>query len=274
MSITPIVKYATKSFTLPDTCVRLRSMLDDPMSSIDDMAKVMSVDPSLSAKVLKLANSALFRFPSQVSSVPKALSIIGGEAAYNISMAETANLAFKSFASSNIDFKQFWHKAIMTGLIAQSLVQQKNIRGSERYFVVGILHHLSELVCATKLPEKYSIYKSRLGDDILPMHEQQAVFGFTFAKCSGFILQSWNLPESIAEPLLTTELNTDVISQFEQAVVYISAAMAHFEIGREIFEKDELSNIIIETIGLNDYEYDIIFEFAQSESIKIASVLS
>ncbi|MFC3120931.1 HDOD domain-containing protein [Agaribacter flavus] len=274
MSISPIVKYATHSFTLPDTCVRLRTMLDDPLSSIEDMAKVMSVDPSLSAKVLKLANSALFRFPAQVSSVPKALSIIGGEAAYNISMAETANLAFKSFASDNINFGEFWHKAILTGLIAKSIVQQKGIRGSERYFVVGILHHLSELVCATKLPEKYVEYKSAIAEDTVAMSLQQRFFGFTFAECSGLILKSWNLPESIYEPLLTIELTGSNLGQFEQAVVYLSAAMAQVKLGREVFDKLEIPRSVTETIGLNDYEYDIIFEFAQAESTKIASALN
>jgi HD-like signal output (HDOD) protein len=161
MSLAPLIKYANKSFTLPDTCVRLRQLLDDPRSGAREMAQVMSFDPSLSAKVLRLANSALFRFPSQITSVPKALSIIGGEAAYNISMAETANLAFKSFSSSLLDFDKFWEKSVLTGIIARSIAQQIQERGSERYFVMGILIHLSELVCATKLDEKYEQYLAK-----------------------------------------------------------------------------------------------------------------
>jgi len=180
MSIAPLIKYANKSFTLPDTCLRLRKLLDDPRAGVKEMAQVMSVDPSLSAKVLRLANSALFRFPSQITSVPKALSIIGGEAAYNISMAETANLAFRSFSSSLLGFDSFWEKSVLTGLIARCIAQQMQQRGSERFFVMGILMQLSELVCATKLEEKYKKYLTK-GAETLPLEAQKNIFGFTFS---------------------------------------------------------------------------------------------
>ena len=91
------IEYATQSFTLPDICLRLRNVLDDPRSDMDDIAALISIDPSLTAKLLRLANSALFRFPSQIESITKAVSVIGGEALYNLVLAETANIAFKHF---------------------------------------------------------------------------------------------------------------------------------------------------------------------------------
>nr|WP_136251818.1 HDOD domain-containing protein [Ningiella ruwaisensis] len=272
MSLAPIVKFASKSFTLPNTCVRLRSVLDDPKSDVEDMAKVMSLDPSLSAKVLKLANSALFRFPSQVSSVPKALSIIGGEAAYNISIAETANLAFKSFECSQINFDHFWNKAVLNGLIAKSIVQQKQIRGSERYFVLGILQNLSELVCATRLPEKYAIY-TEIKRHKLPLAAQKDVFGFTFSQCSGLILETWRLPEALYLPLKQLDYE-DVTSQsFEANVLYIAQAMSFLELGSEMFEHEMVEAKVADAIGLSEDDYDIILAFALAESQKIAAVL-
>jgi HD-like signal output (HDOD) protein len=272
MSIAPIVKFASKSFTLPDTCVRLRNVLDDPRSDIEDMAKVMSLDPSLSAKVLKLANSALFRFPSQVFTVPKALSIIGGEAAYNISMAETANLAFKSFGSAQLDFDQFWHKAILNGLVAKSLAQQKQVRGSERYFVLGILQNLSELVCATRLPEKYAVYTKVLLKK-LPLQAQIAVFGFTFAQCSGLILESWKLPDSLSAPLKQLDLVHVPTQGFDASVLYIAQAMSFLETGRGIVKHPQVDIHALDEIGLLEDDYDIIMQFALAESLKIATSL-
>ncbi|MFC4700256.1 HDOD domain-containing protein [Glaciecola siphonariae] len=272
MSTAPIVKFASKSFTLPNTCVRLRGILDDPSSDIEDMAKVMSLDPSLSAKVLKLANSALFRFPAQVSSVPKALSIIGGEAAYNISMAETANLAFKSFESAQINFDRFWHKAVLNGLIAKALAQQKQIRGSERYFVLGILQNLSELVCATRLPEKYAIYKE-IQHEKLPLQAQKDVFGFTFPECSGLILESWHLPDTLSGPLKELTLEHVPSQGFDASLLYIAQAMSHLEQGRDIRKHPAVDIRPLDEIGLKEDDYDIILEFALAESLKIAATL-
>ncbi|MGQ8364768.1 HDOD domain-containing protein [Glaciecola sp. 1036] len=273
MSLEPIVKFASKSFTLPDTCTKLRTMLDDPRASVDDIARIMSVDPSLSAKVLRLANSALFRFQNQITTVPKALGVIGGEAAYNISMAETANLAFKSFASEAIDFNQFWEKAVLGGLIAKSIAQQRQIRGSDRYFVIGILHNLSELICATRLPEKYLKYKDLL-DEYPPLEAQMTVFNFTFAHCSGLILKNWQIPESIYEALLKFSLSEDSLGNFDCAVVYASSGMAHYNLGADFIHQSSTPEILIDTIGLTDDEYDIISEFARVESLKIASALN
>ncbi|WP_371195138.1 HDOD domain-containing protein [Glaciecola sp. SC05] len=272
MSIAPIVKFASKSFTLPNTCVRLRSILDDPTSDMNDMAKVMSLDPSLCAKVLKLANSALFRFPSQISSVPKALNIIGGEAAYNISMAETANLAFKSFESSQIQFDAFWQKSILNGMLAKSIAQQKQIRGSERFFVLGILQNLSELVCATRLPDKYSMYQ-QVSQSTLPLQAQKDVFGFTFAQCSGLILESWQLPDTLSTPLMQLNLNDIVTQGFDANVLYVAQCMLFLKGAAELSKHSAVNQSALQDIGLSDDNYDMIYEFALSESHKIASNL-
>ena len=273
MSLAPLIKYANKSFTLPDTCVRLRQLLDDPRSGAREMAQVMSFDPSLSAKVLRLANSALFRFPSQITSVPKALSIIGGEAAYNISMAETANLAFKSFSSSLLDFDKFWEKSVLTGIIARSIAQQIQERGSERYFVMGILIHLSELVCATKLDEKYEQYLAK-DSESLPLETQKKIFGFTFSECSGLILEGWKLPENLYAGIQKLSLYEKQQLSKDESILYMATTMADMQQGQELLQHPEINLQAIESIGLNDYEYDIIYEFALSESSKIAQAIN
>lgn len=271
MSITPIIKYANKSFTLPDTCVRLRQVLDDPRSGSQEMAQVMSVDPSLCAKVLRLANSALFRFPSQVTSISKALSIIGGEAAYNISMAETANLAFKSFTSKHINFSEFWERSVFTGIIARSIAQQIQLRGSERFFVMGILMNLSELVCATKLEGKYINY---LKDKNLPLEAQRKNFGFTFSNCSGLIIENWRLPENLYSSMIQLSLYDNQQLQKEESILYLAATMADQKLGKDILQVADFNLQAADSIGLNDYEYDIILEFAQAETNKIANALN
>ena len=273
MSITPIIKYANNSFTLPDTCLRLRQMLDDPRSGVKEMAQVMSTDPSLSAKVLKLANSALFRFPSQIASVPKALNIIGGEAAYNISMAQTANLAFKSFTSSLLDFNVFWERSVLTGLIAQSIAQQIQERGSERFFVMGILMNLSELVCATRLETKYKKYLKK-ETNTLALEQQKALFGFTFSECSGLILAGWQLPENLYLAVRGLSLYDNQQLTKDESIMYMAATMAHMQQGQALLQHPNLHSQAVQCIGLNDYEYDIILEFAQSEASKIAQAIN
>ncbi|MEG3765616.1 HDOD domain-containing protein [Alteromonas sp. 14N.309.X.WAT.G.H12] len=194
------VSYASESFTLPQICIKIRKILDDTHSDVDDISRLISLDPSLTAKILRLANSALFRFPSQIDSVAKAISVVGGEALYNLVMAETANTAFNHFKSEYVDLKQHWYSSVYNGVLAQYLAKSIHQRGSERFFVLGILHNLSELVVAKYDPEKYMAYIQLKSDD-LPWQKQQAHYGFTFAHCSGVIMEEWQLPMKLYYPV-------------------------------------------------------------------------
>ncbi|WP_412971364.1 HDOD domain-containing protein [Glaciecola sp. MF2-115] len=274
MPIKPLVKFASKSFTLPDTCVNLRAALDDPTKDLSDIAKLISVDPSLSAKILKLANSALFRFPSQIETVAKALNVIGGEAAYNISIAETANIAFKTFNSPVIDFAKYWKRAVMCGIIAKAIAQQKQIRGSERFFVLGILQGLSELIVASKHTEAYTKFKNDL-DETAPLAKQAKHFGFTFPECSGFIIQEWNLPQSLVLPLQKLIHPPKGDMSLEESILYFAISICSFE-GKdiEIADLPQINLQAIETVGLSDEDYDMIMNYSRLETSKIANLMS
>ncbi|MBF7072071.1 HDOD domain-containing protein [Glaciecola sp. MH2013] len=274
MSIKPLVKFASKSFTLPDTCVNLRAALDDPKKDLTDIAQLIAVDPSLSAKILKLANSALFRFPSQIETVSKALNVIGGEAAYNISIAETANIAFKTFNTSVMNFSEYWNNAVMCGVIAKSIAQQKQSRGSERFFVLGILQGLSELIVASKHADKYKSFQNDL-EAKAPLVKQKDYFGFTFPQCSGQIIQEWKLPQSLVLPLQKLAHPPSEKLQLEESILYVAIAMAICE--QKDYELDDLPGFnkqALDTVSLSDDDYDMILNYSRLETSKIANLIN
>ena len=274
MPIKPLVKFASKSFTLPDTCVNLRAALDDPRKDIANIAQLISVDPSLSGKILKLANSALFRFPSQIETVTKALNVIGGEAAYNISITETANIAFKTFNSSVIDFAAYWHKAVMCGVIAKSIAQQKQLRGSERFFVLGILQALGELIVASKHTQAYTKFKN--DEEIAaPLAKQMKHFRFTFPECSGLIIEEWKLPQSLVVPLKTLKHPLSERMSLDESILYLAIIIC--EVEDEDIKVENLPQINLqaaEMVGLNDDDYDMIINYSRLETSKIANLIN
>jgi len=274
MPIKPLVKFASKSFTLPDTCVNLRAALDDPRKDIANIAQLISVDPSLSGKILKLANSALFRFPSQIETVTKALNVIGGEAAYNISITETANIAFKTFNSSVIDFAAYWHKAVMCGVIAKSIAQQKQLRGSERFFVLGILQALGELIVASKHTQAYTKFKNDK-EIIAPLAKQMKHFRFTFPECSGLIIEEWKLPQSLVVPLKTLKHPLSERMSLDESILYLAIIIC--EVEDEDIKVENLPQInlqALEVVGLSDEDYDMIISYSRLETSKIAILIN
>ncbi|NVK54769.1 MAG: HDOD domain-containing protein [Alteromonadaceae bacterium] len=263
------IQYATRSFTLPDVCMRLRGVLDDPRSGSEDIANLISIDPSLTAKLLKLANSSLFRFPSQIESIAKAVSVIGGEALYNLVIAETANIAFKHFDNECLILDKHWEQSVYTGMIAKYLAREMNLRGSDRFFVMGILQNLSELVIAKHEPAKYQKY---IKDDsaALPWERQVAHFGFYFSECSGAIMEQWQLPMPLFYPVKFAHNKAKLASDLDVSLLTcaIRLTAAHYQ--RERYPQlDIISPDMVRLLPLEEEVLHNANLFAQKETNKV-----
>jgi len=200
MKLDEVVVAATNTFSLPEVCVKLREAIDNPTVDIDTIANMISADPLLSAKILRLANSALFRFPSQVETISKALSILGMEATYNLVMADAASQMRGAFNPSAIDTDAYWYRCLFRGGLAKEIARKCRIRGTERFFVLGILCNMSELVIAANFDAQYSDYEASKAVT-LPWQAQRQHFQFTFPFASSQICQTWGLPLGLYAPL-------------------------------------------------------------------------
>ncbi|MBQ4830951.1 HDOD domain-containing protein [Alteromonas sp. MMG017] len=273
MSLDKYVSFATKSFTLPDICIRIRSVLDNPRSSASDLGDLISLDSSLTAKVLRLANSSLFRFPSQVESVSKAINIIGGEALYNLVVAETANTAFKYFDTQLINLDKHWFDSVYCGMVAKHLAKASNMRGSERFFVMGILQNLSELVIAKRSPELYKSYIEQDNDMLLGARQIQH-FGFTFSNCSGTILENWKLPLVLYYPVMHAN---DMSRQATDSDIALLALASRVTAMQQNEKTDANIELFLEDIannsGVNIDDVANAIEFADRETAKISMLI-
>ena len=193
-------KSVTESFALPDTCSRIREMLDDDYSNIDDIAEVIAVDPSLAASLIKLANSALYNFPNKVTTIGKAVNVIGGESVYSLVMTETASSVFKQFDDVSINLERFWQQSVFTSLIARELGKLAKCKHAEQLFLTGLVASFGELAVARQAPElaaNCEDYHAKL----VPWQVQKRVMGFTYADVSYHIMRLWGVPEEIYSPI-------------------------------------------------------------------------
>ena len=237
-------KFASKSFALPDNCVRLREMLDDGCSDAEDIAQVVALDPSVSSKLLRLANSSLFRFPSQVSSLTKAVNIIGGEALFNLVMAETAASAFSHFSCKTIDSNKFWLQSIYCGLVAKHLAKIMRIRGSERFFLLGLLHDFGEIVVANKSPE-LAQQTRHFNTQTLPWQLQKQILGFSFSDVSAAILIQWKLPDHLTYPIAELHSEERALKSVDIGTLYCAVRVALEMVEDKLYAANSLANAAV-----------------------------
>jgi HD-like signal output (HDOD) protein len=268
-----VAKVASQSFVLPDICVRIRSMLDDDNTSLDDIGALIALDPSLSSKLLKLANSSLFRFESQIDTLSKAIGVIGGEALYNLVMAETASSAFEHFSSDVIDLKRFWLQSVYAGLVAKHLAKIARIRGSERFFVLGLLHNIGELLVAVQAPE-LAIKSSQYSETVCPWQKQQQILGFDYAQCSSELMQMWSLPSQLYLPIKYTHDENKALNNKEIAVIFCAVRASVAMANQDMYTIHQLvPPLVISALKLENYDLNAAVKYALMESDNIITLM-
>jgi HD-like signal output (HDOD) protein len=269
-----IARVASQSFALPDICVRIRSMLDDKHSDLEDIGRLITLDPSLSSKLLKLANSPLFRFESQIDSLAKAINIIGGEALYNLVMAETASSAFEHFSSDVIDLKRFWLQSIYAALVAKHLAKMVKIRGSDRFFLLGLLHNLGELLVAIQSPD-LAIECCKYDEKTSPWKLQQQVLGFNYANCSASLMQFWQLPSQLYIPVMDLHNENKALENKEVAIIYTAARAGVAMVHNNLYSASQLvTPLVLKYINIDDQDFKDAIKFASMEADGVLSVMN
>ncbi|WP_088329941.1 HDOD domain-containing protein [Lacimicrobium sp. SS2-24] len=268
-----VARYAGQSFALPQSCSKIRSLLDDPSADAADIADVIALDPSLSSKLLKLANSALFRFPAQVNSIAKAVNVIGGEALYNLALAETASSAFRHFANDVVDLRRFWQQSVYAGLAAKHLARDAKVRGSDEYFVAGLLHQLSELVLAANEPELVADC-AQYDKDELPWQRQQRLLGFTYTQCSALILQQWQLPNQFS--YIIEHMHDDLKSACgkDLAIGHVSVRLALHMVDNRYQTDSLLSPVALKKLKLEAQDVQDTVKFTQMDAHKLLALMN
>ncbi|MDF2176965.1 HDOD domain-containing protein [Aliiglaciecola sp. CAU 1673] len=274
MQATDYAMAVTDSFALPDACTRIKELLDDNSSTAQDIADVVSLDPSLSSKLLKLANSALYNFTSEISTISRAVNVIGGKALYSLVMTETASSAFKHFENNAIDLERFWQQSVFAALIAKQLAHQLHCKDEERFFLIGLLHNFGELAVAYKAPELAKQCEA-YDEEILPWELQTKVMGFDYAECSSQILMLWNLPSNLFTPISKQHDLGLALKQTDVAILYLAVRIALSIVHRDKYRYQQLvGEDLLNCLKLTDREIEEATRFARIEAYKILIIMN
>jgi len=184
--------------SLPEIYSRINDLVDDPYCSVNDIGKIISNDPSLTTRLLKLVNSPFYGFPSQISTVARAIAIIGMQELRDLVLATSVTRMFTGIPADLVDMTQFWRQSIYCGLVARSIASRCNNKNRERLFVAGMLHKIGALVIYKKIPElsREAISRVQFNSEVLYKAEND-VFGFNHADVGGELIRQWKLPVNL-----------------------------------------------------------------------------
>jgi len=221
MTADDYVEQASEIFVLSDSFIRIRELIDDESSTIDDISEVILLDPALAGTVLKLSNSPFFNYPGKIDTISKAVLVLGITEVYNLVIAYFTTEAFKKIDANQDYLDEFWIKSVDCALLMKFLGTSLGIAHAERLFILGLLHNLGELVVHQLTAEKQRACESQ-DLELLPWVKQQDILGFTFGQCSAGLLREWQLPYSIFSPIRDQDIED--LSQYnvETQLLYVA----------------------------------------------------
>lgn len=265
---------ANGSFALPDACFKVKSLMEEENSTIEDFANVIMVDPSMTSRLLQIANSAIYSFRGEISTISRAITIIGTQAIYNMMLVDVAASAFKHFSNQAIDLKRFWRMSVFCGLAAKNLGIQAGIRDIERLFVAGLLQNFGELLVAKITPEIAQTCE-KYSNEQLPWTLQQQALGFTYTEISASLLKIWQIPEKIILPIRhfneaqSIQINKDV------KVLYLASRLALVDSHPDDFSYDDtVDESLCKSLKISTDDLNEAAEFAANEAENILQIMN
>ena len=194
--------------SMPDVAVRIDEMLEDENSSAWDIGRIIERDPSLTAAMLKLANSALYNTGGvPITAIDRAVTIVGARRVRDLAFGVFAVSAFTGIPDDLVTMSAFWTHSLSTAATAHAVATHVGHRHRDALFIAGLLHDIGKLVMYGLRPAPSREVLQRLvdaGGDDTPVDEtdiERSVFGYDHAMVGGALARRWLLPDALCEAI-------------------------------------------------------------------------
>ncbi|CAD6875159.1 HDOD domain-containing protein [Methylomonas fluvii] len=190
----------------PNAYFLLKKIVEDPNKTAKDAAVVIEADAALAVKLLKIVNSAFYGFPSQISSISKAITMIGTRELQNLVLGTLIVERFSDLPGQHFSIHDFWARNLRCALIARELDIHFGKHYVDTAFLCGLVHNIGQLVFYRRIPvlarEVDLLLQSQTP---LAVDEEvtieQNVIGFDHFQAGAELCKQWMLPDVIVESI-------------------------------------------------------------------------
>jgi HD-like signal output (HDOD) protein len=203
--------------TLPGIVTKLNSLADNNKSSIPEMARLVSSDQVLSARILRLANSPSYGF-YRVSTISNAMILLG------VDVVKSLVLSSSIFAIMEQSAVGLWEHSLGAGVAANVIAKRLNLPECEEISTAALLHDIGKVIVRVKLKDEYDALLVKVSEKGLPLHQmEREALATDHAEVGGWLAKSWFLPEKLAMPIsFHHDVEAAPLHQVKTAVVHFA----------------------------------------------------
>jgi putative nucleotidyltransferase with HDIG domain len=184
--------------SLPLTVVALGEAVQDERCTVDRILAILSKDPSLSATLLRLANSALYGAEESVMDLRTAVLRLGFDAMANLGTGAAVIKTLKG--GTHLDAVKLWQHSVAVGLTAKGVCVLARRHGqAETAFLTGLLHDIGKIALDTCYPEEYTLVLQRVAEGAFFVDAEREVLGMDHTEAGSLLAADWSFPAAIVD---------------------------------------------------------------------------
>ena len=198
--------------TLPEIVTRVMHIINEPTTSAQDVAFAVGQDLALSAKMLRLANSAFYGIPRSITSIHNAVVVLGFKVINTMVLGLTVFDLFPyDKRSALFNRTAFWRHCTSCGAISRFLVDQMTMFfpfDAEEAFCAGLLHDIGKVVMEQYLHEDFHKALRHAKSKKIPLYEaEKEILGYAHTDVARWLTTNWELPGNLLSPIIHHHLH-------------------------------------------------------------------
>ncbi len=188
--------------TLPAIALEVGRLAQNPLTGMSDLVRIIRTDPPLTAKILRVANSAFYGMSRRIESLNMALVVLGMREISNLVTCIAVLRALPLQTKDGFDRESFWEHSAGTGEIARVITAKLHLRLHGVEFTAGLLHNVGQIVLLQHFPKPFleAIRKSK-AEKVPAIQTERELIGVDHTEIGAWLAESWSLPPAIVESI-------------------------------------------------------------------------
>ena len=218
-------KYLKSIPTMPDVATKILSIAEDKLDiSFKELEDIIRVDPGLTAKVLKIANSAMYARQREIKSLQMAITLLGFKNLKSLVLLVTASGTFARDKNDRF-YQHFWKHSILTAFLARHMAIRCNRKdAAEDCFIAGLLHDIGQVALYNADKERYQPAVTALIEGKTPVETtEEAIYGVNHRQIGASLLEKWSFPELYVDTAREHQ-SLNITSHHKATIFIVSSA--------------------------------------------------
>jgi putative nucleotidyltransferase with HDIG domain len=256
--------------TLPTIVYELNRLINDPMSSASDISKVMERDQSLTAKVLRLVNSAYYAIPGGVTNLQRAIAYLGYDTINQLVMSATVFQTLNKSQLARFDLGAFWKHAMGVAMAAETIAKWTKHKNPSDCFTCGLLHDLGKVALYQVAPKILDeVVQKAQKEGISVIEAENQLEGVPHTVVGAMLAKLWKLPAIIENSVLyhhefDVKKRSTLSADLNQAIdiVFLGNSMIHeLQFGDSGHnQKIPADEILLKRLNLNSAQMPLVMK--------------